>query len=173
MPGKTYTVVVCTECDYVWIVQDEPDTTSCKQCDTQHKFRKLKHLYTGDDYEKAKEARTLKQAEIQGIDHIYKQLLEDGDFDSDVKDAVVDEKYLQKQNVDPTEVYGEDNNEKPQSKREIIEVAIDELDTPTDENVIEFAEEYGLEEEEVTEFIDLLCRHGEAMRKRDGTIRLL
>lgn len=167
-----YTVVPCKNCDNIWIVQGTPNETTCTLCNERYKFKKLKKLFQTNDKEKAREARALKQAEINGIDHIFKSLLEDGEFDKDVTKSVIDKEYLRKKGINPS-IVEDDEKEDNKSKEGRIKDIIDKLDKPTDENIVKKAKEYGISEEKSKEIVDKMCRDGRAMRKRNGEIRIL
>jgi hypothetical protein len=166
-------VVGCSNCDNLWIAYDEPKTTSCTLCGERYKFRKLKKLYSDPDEEKAKQALTLKQAEVNDVEHIEEKLRNSKMFDTDVKRAISDEEYLKRKgvSVDGDEDDGTDFSSL--SDEELVMEAVSEVDEPTEENIISFTEQYGVSEKKTREMIDRLCLNGEAMRKRNGEIRLL
>lgn len=173
MSKEIYTVVACKECDNAWIVSGIPDRTSCTLCNENYQFKKLKNLYQTYDKEEAREARSLKQAELNGVDHIYKSMLEKGMFDEEVTRAVTDEEYLNKKGIDLDEVNQTTQESGSRSQREIIEDGIELQDEPTDESVAEYAEEHGIDPEKTSDIIDKMCMNGDAMRTRDGMLRLL
>lgn len=171
MDEELYTVVPCKNCDNVWIVSGVPDRTTCTLCNDTHQFKKLKKLYQTDDREEAREARALKQAQVNGVEHVYKALLENGEFDQDVMDSVVDEDYLRKKGIDPSIM--EDDGISASSPKEKIRNIIEELDEPTEEAVLKEAIERGISEGKAESLIDKMCMNAEAMRNRDGTLRIL
>lgn len=176
MSKERYSVVGCSNCDNVWIVDGHPERTSCTMCNEQFKWKQLKKLFTTNDKEQAREARALKQAEVNGVDHIYESMLEKGMFDEDVEDAIADDEYLEQKGIDPEEVKeagGGQASGGNQSDKEHVKDAIRKLDSPDDDDVVDYVEEYGVNRDKAYDLIDRLCRQGEAMRKRGGELRLL
>jgi hypothetical protein len=137
-------------------------------------LKKLKKLYECDDREVAKEARSLKQAQLYGHEALHEQMVENVDFSRDVmEDLVVSEKFEEEKGVSDLDV-GESSSGRSLSRKEWVVEGIESLDSPTDEEVAEWVfEQDGVEQDVVFDLIDGLCREGEAMRKRDGSLRVL
>lgn len=76
-----YTVVVCSNCQFVWIVQDHPTSTRCRRCQTQSQFDELKQYYRSDDLKPAKRVRARVQATVDDQDERFDRASESGVLD--------------------------------------------------------------------------------------------
>lgn len=75
MPTQ-YTVVICPECHYVWLVGDTPDTSMCGRCQTRHQFTDLKHYHQTETRADAVAVRAEVQAQLSDHDDAWTGLSE-------------------------------------------------------------------------------------------------
>lgn len=66
MTEGAYTVVICPDCQYVWIVSDRPERPGCGSCGRTTKFSKLKKYATTDDIAAARRVRARVVAQEMG-----------------------------------------------------------------------------------------------------------
>lgn len=133
-------------------------------------FKNLKQFYRTKDKEAAQNARALKLAERNGNAEEFKMLIQSGDLDLDDVRAVTDAEYLQKQGLDP-DIADEDSVPDPV---DIVTEGIESIDTPTTENIAEFAEDsYGVGEDEIYEAVEKLRKRGDVIQQSDRTLRIL
>ncbi|MFB6284523.1 MAG: DUF5817 domain-containing protein [Halobacteria archaeon] len=92
----------------------------------------------------------------------------------------IDEReYAEKKGLDAEELDGAGDvgrkktagESKPQER--IVRDAVEFLEKPSDDDVVEFAVDRGVDGERAVDIVDELCMSGEAMRTREGYIRLL
>jgi len=159
-----YSVVGCSDCDALWVVEGRPETTRCRHCGTRRRFDRLKQFAETDDEDAAREARGRLLAERGG-----------GDADAvtglDPSDAGVDdEAYLQGSGLDADAVAeaGERALQSggSKSRREIVAEAIEELDAPDERAVIDYAEARGVPADAARDLLTKLVRAGEATEHR-------
>lgn len=176
-----YSVVGCSECESVKIVEGKPETTVCNRCGKTLQFNRLKVFFESDNLEAAKEARSLLLAKRNDLDVFYQGMMENlverGEFQDEVMRRFGEDELLEQEGVDKEEV--EEASEKVEEhkgsdpKKRIVMDAIEFLDEPRDEDIIEFAQERGVDPEFTEEAVDKLCMEGKAMRTREGVVRLL
>lgn len=63
-----YSVVICPECEKIFLVKDMPNRTNCRRCRKSLKFDKLKKFYQGEDKLMAIRSRTLAKNEFDNRD---------------------------------------------------------------------------------------------------------
>lgn len=134
-----YRVVGCRDCGALWIVADRPDSTTCPRCGTRHPFDRL-HAFAETDREAdARKARAALLAERAGA-------VEAGFDPGAVAEA------------------GERASAGPgrtPNRREAVLGALDALDRPTEDEVVEYAAERGVPTEAVPAVLERLVRAGE------------
>jgi hypothetical protein len=174
-----YKVVGCSNCGSVKIAVEENETTVCNRCQKQIDVDSARAIFRSEDLQEAKEARSMALAREQGFDDIADEIVEEGVVSENVGERFGEDELLQDRGVDTEKVEeaGEvsrqktDADSKPQTR--IVKDAVEFLDQPTDDDVAEFAEERGVGREKAFEILDSLCMEGEAMRTREGVVRLL
>jgi len=174
-----YVVVGCSNCESVKIAVEDDETTVCNRCQKQIDLDKAKKIFRSEDLEETKEARSMALARRQGFDDIADDIVEGGIVSENVGERFGEDELLKDRGVDTeaVEEAGEvtrdatDGDSKPQKR--IVKDAVEFLDEPTDEDIAEFAAERGVGREKAFEIVDKLCMSGEAMRTREGTVRLL
>jgi len=174
-----YIVVGCSDCESVKIAKRDHETTVCNKCQSQIDLGKARKIYSTDDLEEAKEARSMAIARRQGFGGIADEIAEEGIVSEEVTERLGEEEMMEEEGVD-TEAVEEagdvsrettDAESKPQKR--IVKDAVENLDEPTDEDIAGYAEERGVGREKAFDIVDKLCMEGEAMRTREGVVRLL
>lgn len=159
-----YTVVICSNCQYPWIVEDRPERPKCGRCQQTRKFKKLKKYHETESLEKAKQVRTSVNAELSDEGDAFQRAKEAGALDSDVEQVLTDEEYLEQKGVDVAEVAAASeraNQDRSQmSQREVVEAAIESMDVPTESEIRSFAEEYNVDGDKAMELIEKMKRTG-------------
>lgn len=177
--ATTYHVVVCPEsdCHNVWIVKDNPKTTTCRTCGTRHSMKQLKFFIETTDRDEAVDVRSEKVAELQGAKHIYDGLVEEGKFDDDPGRAITDEEWLEQNGIDSDEVATvserSGRSSRSRSQKDIVLDSLTELDAPTKADVVAYATDNGVPEAKVEKLLSRLRSRGELMESEDGTLRSL
>lgn len=170
-----YAVVGCSDCQALWIVEGRPETTECRRCGTRHRFEHLKRFVETDDRAAAREARGRMLAERDERGEAFAEVDSSGDPASEDV-GVDDEAYLRQSGVDPEEVAeaGEQATRSggSQSRREVVMEALREQDTPTEREVVVYAEARGVPTDYVRKALEKLREAGE-ISERDGGYRLL
>lgn len=175
-----FSVIGCSDCESVKIVKGTPETTVCNRCQAQIQVATARVIYESEDLQEAKEARSLALARRNGFDYLADEMVDREILNETVTENVAEEELIEeKSEEDPVEIEEAGDIDKPKTaeerdpKKRIVMDAIEFLDEPTDDDVVEFAEDRGVEPERAAEIVDRLCMEGEAMRTREGTIRLL
>ena len=174
-----YKVVGCSNCESVKIAVEGDEKTVCNRCQNQIDVADARAIFRSEDIEEAKEARSMALARQQGFDGIADDIVEDGIVSENVGDRFGEDELLEDRGVDTEAVEdagdvsrdATEGESKPQTR--IVKDAVEFLDEPTDEDVAEFAEERGVNRDKAFELVDKLCMEGEAMRTREGVVRLV
>jgi hypothetical protein len=174
-----YKVVGCSNCESVKIAVEDDEKTVCNRCQNQIDVADARAIFRSENLEEAKEARSMALARQQGFDGIADEIVEGGIVSENVGDRFGEDELMEDRGIDTdaVEEAGEvdrettDGDSKPQTR--IVKDAVELLEEPTDEDIAEFAEERGVDREKALDIIDKLCMEGEAMRTREGTVRLL
>jgi signal recognition particle GTPase len=175
-----YAVVGCSECQALKIVEGRPETTQCPRCGTRRKFEKLRKFVETDDEDHAREVRSSMLANRQGEGEAFAQLDSFAEMESQVEEAgVSDEEYLEASGVDTEaveaaaeRVENRSASTRGSSRQETVRDALRELDRPTAEEVVAYADERGVPADYVREALEKLTRRGEVSESR-GRYRLL
>ena len=174
-----YAVVGCKECDALWVVEGEPQSTGCPRCGKRHRFDRLRRFAETDDEDRAKQARAALLAERSGHGDAFAELDAFADMEAAIGDVgVSDEEYLAGAGIDVEEV--EAAGERASgglggggtSRPEVVRAALRELDAPTEAEVVEYAEERGVPPEATRDLLSKLVRAGEASES-GGRYRLV
>lgn len=173
-----YAVVGCGECDALWIVEGEPETTGCPRCGTRHRFASLRRLAETEDEAAARQARGALLAERSGAGDPLDSVPTRADLPDDFAPAVSDEEYLAGAGIDPDAVAaaGEraEGGDRPagRSRVGVVRQALRDLDAPTAAAVTEYAAERGVAEPAANAVLTRLVDAGE-VTETDGKYRLL
>lgn len=149
-----YSVVGCGDCGSVWIVDGDPETTTCRRCGKRHRFASLRKLERTDDKRAAAEARS-------------KILAERAMGDAGVELPHVAEMERKLDLDQPAEATLTADGES--SPREtVVRRAIRALDAPTAEAIAAFANERGVPEPAAHRILEDLVNAGEATTDGGG-----
>lgn len=168
-----YVVVGCSDCQSLWIVEGQPETTRCPRCGTRHQFDRLKQFVTTEDKDEAREVRSAMLASAQGAGSAYEELDSVGEMEDILAEVGIDDsEYLSAKGVDREAVTeaGESatSSEPSKGRRERVTEALRELEEPTEAAVIEYATERGVPASYVRDALSKLARRGEITRTEDG-----
>lgn len=163
-----YTIVVCSNCQYVWFVEDRPEQSQCGKCRKTRKFDKLKKLDSVETKEKARSRLPAWRAKINGTEEMFQQAVDNGVFDVDTDEIMAeDDEYLEEMGVDPDEVSDAKDrvmkSKSSRSQQEVLHDAIREQSSPTKEDIVQYAEDNGVGREKVEEFLEKKRREGEIL----------
>jgi hypothetical protein len=166
-----YSVVGCSNCRALWVVEDGPETTQCPRCRTSHRFDRLKAFAETDSADAAVRARGELLAERAD---------EGGFVDPATVDAeavgMSEEVFLAASGLDTGEVAAAgdraDSGQGSRSRRQVVLDALADLDAPTGDDLRTYAAEHGVEAEYVDRALSKLERSGEVTRS-DGVYRRL
>ncbi|MFB6192576.1 MAG: DUF5817 domain-containing protein [Haloarculaceae archaeon] len=170
-----YRVVGCRDCSALWVLEGRPETTQCPRCRTRHPVDRLRAFAETETAAAAKDARSRLLADREG------ERLDD-DFEALGRAAMDagpdDEAYLEASGVDSeaaadaADRAGAGAGSGPGSRREVVLAALRALDSPTADEVADYAAERGVPREWTREALDRLARAGEVTRS-GGRYRLL
>jgi len=162
-----YAVVGCSDCTMLWIVEGRPETSQCPRCGTRRQYSKRRQFVTTDDEDHAREVRASMLAQRQDRGDAFAELPSFAEMETHVDEAgPSDETYLAGSGVDPDAAAeaGERASESrdSRSRKETVELALRELDEPTEEDVVAYADERGVPAEYARKALRKLVRAGEA-----------
>lgn len=168
-----FRVVGCSECDALWIVEDEPDTTQCPRCRTRHRFGRLRAFVTTDSKDEAREVRSAMLAARQGAEEAYESLDSVADMEAILDEAGIDDaEFLAEMGIDAAAVEeaGETATETQtrRSRRDRVLDAFRELEEPSESEIVEYATDRGVPAGYVQSALEKLERRGEITRTPDG-----
>ncbi|ELY93288.1 hypothetical protein C482_20001 [Natrialba chahannaoensis JCM 10990] len=173
-----YAVVGCSECSNLWIIEGRSETTQCPRCGARRPYERRKKFVETDDANHAREVRASMLANRQGQGEAFADLESFEALESDVADGVVDDaEYLAQSGLDVDEVEAAGDRDprgstRSGSKKEIVEQALAELDSPTEDEIISYAGERGVSANYVRRALEKLTRQGTVSESR-GEYRLL
>lgn len=172
-----YHVVGCSDCGALRIVEGRPETTQCGTCGTRRQFSKVRSFLETDDLDHAREVRASMLANRQGEGEAFAAVDSFAELEDDVADGVLDDdEYLAASGLDAERITetGERATEArgSTSRQETVKNALRELDSPTEDAVVAYAEERGVPADYVERALTKLARRGEVSEHR-GEYRLL
>ena len=168
---RMYSVVGCSECRHLWVVEGRPETSRCPRCRTRHRFESLKAFAETDTSDAAARVRSSMLADRA----------DDGEFldpaEVDTESVGIDEEaYLSASGVDAdaAAAAGERATDSggSRSRRQVVLDALSELEEPTAAAVRAYAAEAGVPESYVETALEKLRRAGE-VSESDGVYRKL
>jgi len=169
-----YAVVGCSDCSALWVVAGRPETTSCPRCGTRRQFAKLRKFAETETADAAKNVRSAMQQRRAGDERDLDDFATMGDRAEE--SGVDDETFLTGAGLDADEVAaaGERAESTPSSlsKREAVTAAVERLDHPTEDEIVAFAAEHGVDRAYVERALAKLQRAGE-VTESDGEFRAL
>ncbi|QSW97771.1 DUF5817 domain-containing protein [Haloterrigena alkaliphila] len=173
-----YAVVGCSECSNLWIIEGRSETTQCPRCGSRKAYEKRKKFVETDDAAHARDVRASMLANRQGEGEAFAELDSFDALEEQVADGVVDDdEYLEESGLDVGEVdaAGDRDPRGPNrsgSKKEIVEQALEELERPTEDEVVDYAGERGVSAEYVRNALEKLVGRGEVSESRGRYRRL-
>ncbi len=173
-----FAVVGCQDCSALWIVDGQPETTTCPRCTTQHQFEKLRPLTTTEEKDAAREARSRLLAARQGEADAFSELGSFAELDTQIDDAgISDEEYLAESGLDVAEITaaGERATEggaTSRPRREVVQAVVGRLDEPTEDEIVEEASHRDVPAPAAQAALIKLVRNGD-VTESDGRYRLV
>ncbi len=173
-----YAVVGCSECSNLWIIEGRSETTQCPRCGSRRAYEKRKKFVETENANHARDVRASMLANRQGEGEAFAKLDSYDALEDEVADGVVDdEAYLEESGLDVDEVAAAGGRDprgptRSGSKKEIVKAALEELDRPTEDEVIDYASERGVSAGYVENALEKLTRRGAVSESR-GRYRLL
>jgi len=179
-----YAVVGCTDCEHLWLLKDprESETATCPQCGRTHRTKKLRRFVREDDREAARQARSALLAKRGGNSEAFAETAHVADIERDIDEreggSVDDREYIEGSGLDADEIEAagerasEGRSGSSQSRPEVVREALRTLESPTADDVADYAAERGVPAEAARDLLEKLTRRGEASESR-GTYRLL
>jgi DNA-directed RNA polymerase subunit RPC12/RpoP len=173
-----YAVVGCRECSNLWIIEGRSETTRCPRCGSRRAYEKRRKFVETDDAAHARDVRASMLANRQGEGDAFAELESFDALEDEVADGVVDDAdYLAESglDVDAVEAAGDRDPRGPTrsgSKREVVEAALEALDRPTEDEVVAYAANRGVDGEAASAILEKLARRGVVSESR-GRYRLL
>ncbi|WP_459193013.1 DUF5817 domain-containing protein [Halosimplex sp. J119] len=172
-----YAVVGCSECSMLWIVEGRPETSQCPRCGKTRQHAKRKKFVSTDEEDHAREVRASMLANRQGHGEAFAELDSFAEMETQLDEVgPSDAEYLEGSGLDAEAVTeaGERVTETSSSKsrKEIVREALRELDEATEDGVVEYARERGVDADYTRTALEKLVRAGEATENR-GVFRPL
>lgn len=170
-----YAVVGCEECNALWIVEGEPETSQCPRCGKTRGYHKRRKFVRTDDEDHAREVRSSMLASRQGHGDAFAELDSFGELEQQVEGSGIDdETYLRESGLDVDEVQSADDSEQANrsNRQEIVREALESLPEPTAEEIVEYTSQRGVPEPYTERMLEKLVRAGE-VTENGGTYRLL
>jgi hypothetical protein len=174
-----YAVVGCTDCHALWLLTDpgSAETATCPRCGRRHRTANLKRFATAEDRETARDARAAMLADAADATDAFESTPSVAKMEAAADDAVVDDaEYLDAAGIDPDDVAAAGERSArgsgSRSRPEIVRAALDELDDPSEDDVVAYATAHGVPADAAADLLDRLVRRGDAT-EHGGTYRLL
>ncbi|WP_435319385.1 DUF5817 family protein [Haloarchaeobius sp. TZWSO28] len=173
-----YHVVGCSDCGALRIIEGRPESTQCGRCGTRRKFKQVRSFVKTDDLDHAREVRASMLANRQGEGEAFAKVESFAELDDAVADGVIDDaEFLEASGLDVDEVNAAGDRAsggggRSLSRKETVEAALRELDRPTEDEVVAFAEEHGVPADYVETALQKLVRRGEVSESRGRYRRL-
>ncbi|WP_436925856.1 DUF5817 domain-containing protein [Halosimplex amylolyticum] len=166
-----YAVVGCSDCSMLWVVEGRPETSQCPRCGTTRQYAKRKKFVSTEDRDHAREVRASMLANRQGHGDAFAELDSFAEMESQIDEVgPSDAEYLEGSGLDADAVTeaGERATETRTSKsrKEIVREALRELDEATEDAVVEYAGERGVDAGYARNALEKFVRAGEATENR-------
>ncbi|AGB36242.1 DUF5817 family protein [Natronococcus occultus] len=173
-----YAVVGCSECSHLWMIEGRSETIQCPRCGSRKAYERRKKFVETEDPNHARDVRASMLANRQEEGEAFAKLDSFAELGREVADGVVDdETYLEESGLDADELAAAGERD-PRgstdsgSKKEIVERALEELDRPTEDEVVDYASEHGVSAGYVEDALAKLTRRGEVSESRGRYRRL-
>jgi len=175
-----YHVVGCSECSALRIVEDRPERSSCGRCGASTQFSKLKKFVSTEDVDHAGEVRASMLANRQGEGDAFANVDAFADLEDQVAEGVTDDdEFLERSGVDADAAAAAGErassgiaSSNSGSNRDVVLAALRELDDPTEDDVVTYANDRGVDRDYVERALRKLERAGEVSRSGE-TYRFL
>jgi len=169
-----YAVVGCSDCQALWIVEGRPERSECPRCSKSRNYEKRRQFVTTDDEDHAREVRASMLAARQGQSDAFAELGTFAELEELVDESGIDdETYLAESGLDPDAVAAAaDDDATNKSREEIVRDAIRELSEPTEQSIVEYAEEHAVPPSYTEKVLRKLVRAGEVTESQ-GRYRLV
>ena len=172
-----YAVVGCSDCSMLWVVEGRPETSQCPRCGTTRQYAKRKKFVSTEEEDHAREVRASMLANRQGYGDDFAELDSFTEMERQIDDVgPSDTEYLEGSGLDAEAVTeaGERAMESggSKSRKERVREAVRQLDEATEEAVVDYANERGVDVEYTRKTLEKLVQAGEATESR-GVYRLL
>ncbi|WP_435155081.1 DUF5817 domain-containing protein [Haladaptatus sp. DFWS20] len=166
-----YSVVGCSACSNLWIVDGNPKTTQCSRCRKRRQFRKLKKFAESDDEDHAREVRASMLANRQGHGDAFAELDSFAEMNSQVEHAGMDdEEFLDRSGIDTEEVSAAEKRSRGEntskSKKQVVLDALSTFDRPEESEIVAYAYERGVSRDYVEAALEKLVHRGEVSESR-------
>ena len=166
-----YSVVGCSECRHLWVVEGRPETSRCPRCRTHHRFESLKAFAETDTSDAAARVRSSMLADRADDG----EFLDPAEVDTESV-GIDDEAYLSASGVDAAAAAaaGERATDSggSRSRRRVVLDALSDIEEPTAADVRAYAAEAGVPESYVETALEKLRRAGE-VTESNGVYRKL
>ena len=173
-----YAVVGCSECSALGDGEGSPETTQCPRCGQRRPHAKRRTFVETDDEAHAREVRSSMLATRQGEGEAFAELDSFAEMDRELDErGIDDETYLTGSGLDSEAVAAAGDRASQgaagsQSRRDTVLAALDELDRPSESDVVAFCTERGVPADYVRTALRKLARAGE-VSESGGTYRRL
>jgi hypothetical protein len=168
-----YAVVGCSDCSGLWIVENPRDqeAATCARCGSRHRVAGLRRLFEAENRERAVEARGTMLARRAGESESFEAVGDDAAAAAGLDDA----EFLAASGLDPDEAAaaGERAERGAGSagagdRASVVRAAVADLDEPTADEVVAFAEARGVPPDAARDLLDRLHENGEVAVGADG-----
>lgn len=159
-----YAVVGCSACSALWMLEGRQETAECPRCGKTHQYGKLKTFVETEDADHAREVRASMLASREGHADEFAAVDSFAQLDERIGGPVVgDKEYLEGSGLDADDIAaaGETDNGGSKSRQRIVLDAVEAVEEPTSENVIEYASARGVPESFVERALEKLVRGGD------------
>lgn len=161
-----YSLIGCSNCDSLIIVEGVPEKTGCGRCHNTIKFKKAKKFFIDENRQKVANARGLMLAERNDDKEEYKQLLNSGQLSGEIAGGFTDEEFLAEMGIYINEEQNDDERVHEYLERQIKDR------NPTKSEIINEATEDGFEESEVRKTLQKM-KDSKALVESGGNLRFL
>lgn len=174
-----YAVVGCRDCQALWVVEGRADTLTCPRCGSARKWSRRRKFHETSDATEARQARAALLAKRQDAGEAFANLDSYEEMETQLDDAGVDDaEYLDGSGLDTEAVAAAGERAESGaasgggSRKETVLSALDTLDAPTEDAVVDYASERGVPADYTRDALAKLVRRGE-VSESGGTYRRL
>jgi DNA-directed RNA polymerase subunit RPC12/RpoP len=174
-----YALVGCSECQALWIIEDDPATARCPRCGSRRPREKRRTFLETEAEDHAREVRASMLAARQDQNDAFADLDSFSELAAEAAEpAVSDAELLEAAGVDTDAVdeaagrAGPGGDTSSQSRRDLVLAAVDSLAEPTEADIVAFAGERDVTPERARRTLTKLVRAGE-LTETGGVYRSL